>query len=77
MIAEKDQDIRKLKETLDEVSSDFANLLKSQLSKCSQLKPKIRNIVGNMSPLGTTTATKSKKSRKNLLSPVPLRRQRT
>ena len=36
MIAEKDQDIRKLKETLDEVSSDFANLLKSQLSKFQQ-----------------------------------------
>lgn len=36
MIQEKDAEIRKLKEQLDEVSSDFANLLKNQLSKFQQ-----------------------------------------
>ena len=36
MIQEKETEIRKLKEQLDEVSSDFANLLKNQLSKFQQ-----------------------------------------
>ena len=36
MIQEKDAEIRKLKEQLDEVSSDFANLLKNQLEKFKQ-----------------------------------------
>ena len=36
MIQEKDQEIRKLKEQLDEISSDFASLLKTQLSKFQQ-----------------------------------------
>ena len=50
---------------------------RSQLSKCSRRKPKSRNRVGNMSPLGTTTETKLKKSRRSLLLLVPLRRLRT
>ena len=36
MIMEKETEIRKLKEQLDEVSSDFANLLKNQLNKFQQ-----------------------------------------
>ena len=36
MISEKDADIRKLRERIDEMSSDFAQILKSCLEKMSE-----------------------------------------
>ena len=36
MIEEKDSEIRKLKEQIDEISSDFAQMLKNQLNKFQQ-----------------------------------------
>ena len=51
--------------------------LRSQLNKWSQLKPKSRNRMGDISPLGTITETKLKKSKRSWQLLVPLRRQRT
>jgi len=50
---------------------------RSQSLKPLHLRPKSRRKVGDISPLGTTIATKSKKSRRNSPLPVPLRKQRT
>ena len=50
---------------------------RSQSLRPLHLRPRSRRKVGDISPLGTTIATKSKKSRRNLRLPVPLRRQRT